>query len=141
MLNTVILIGNVGKTPEIRTMQDGTMVASFSVATSESWKDKNTSERKQKTEWHNISVFNKAIIDIIKLYVKKGSRVYIEGSIQNDKWDKDGVTHYMTKIVIKPYSGNLRLLDGKSEESQNHSTNPSASQNESSQNLDDEIPF
>jgi len=113
-LNKVTLIGNVGQDPEIRTMQDGRQMASFSVATTESWKDKATGEKRDKTEWHNISVFSEGLVRVIQSYVKKGSKLYIEGQLKTDKYtDKDGIERYSTKIVLQNYSGTIILLDSR----------------------------
>lgn len=113
-LNKALIIGNVGKDPEIRSMQSGDTVASFSIATSESWKDKASGERKEKTEWHRISCFNQGLNKVIEKYVKKGTKIYIEGQIETRKWtDKDGVEKYSTEIVLRPFRGELVLLGGK----------------------------
>lgn len=116
-VNKVILVGNVGKDPEIRSTQDGKEIASLSLATSDSWKDKSTGERKEKTEWHRISVFNDGLVGVIKNYVKKGSKLYIEGQIQTRKWtDKDGVEKYSTEVVLQNYGGVLQMLDSKKDD-------------------------
>src|ERR1700685_1660703 len=100
-VNKVILVGNLGKDPEIRSTQDGREIASFSLATSQSWKDNATGERKEKTEWHNIVVFNTNLVGVVKNYVKKGSKLYIEGALQTRKWtDKDGRERYSTEVVL-----------------------------------------
>lgn len=113
-VNKVILIGNVGKDPEIRSTQDGREIANLSIATSESWKDKNTGERKEKTEWHRISIFNEGLVGVVKNYVKKGSKLYIEGQLQTRKWtDKDGVEKYSTEVVLQNFGGTLVMLDSK----------------------------
>jgi single-strand DNA-binding protein len=113
-LNKVTLIGNLGKAPEIRKTQSGKPIASFSIATSESWKDKQTGEKKEKTEWHNIVVFNEGLAGVVERYVKKGSKVYIEGALQTRKWqDKDGHDRYTTEVVLQGYSGALIMLDGR----------------------------
>lgn len=113
-VNKVILIGNLGKDPEIRSMQSGDKVASFSIATSENWKDKATGERKEKTEWHRISCFNQGLVKVIESYVKKGSKVYIEGQLETRKWtDKDGQEKYSTEVVLRPFRGELTMLDSK----------------------------
>lgn len=113
-VNKVILIGNVGNDPEIRAMQSGDKVASFSVATSESWKDKTSGEKKEKTEWHRVSVWNQGLVKVIESYVKKGSKVYLEGALETRKWqDKDGQDKYTTEIVLKAYRGELVLLGSK----------------------------
>lgn len=142
MLNKVTLIGNLGKDPEIRTTQDGREIASFGLATSESWKDKNTGERKSKTEWHKIVVFNPGIIGVIKSYVKKGSKLYLEGSLQTRKWEKDGIDHYTTEIVLAAFNGTLKLLDSKSDNQDVHKAdyNQDASGGNNC-DLNDEIPF
>lgn len=112
-VNKVIIIGNCGKDPEVRTMQNGSKVANLSLATSESWKDKATGERKEKTEWHRVVVFG-ALADIVERYVKKGSKVYVSGSLQTRKWtDKDGHDKYSTEIVLQGFNSELTLLDGR----------------------------
>lgn len=140
-VNKVILIGNVGKDPEIRSMQDGKEIADFSIATSESWKDKSTGERKEKTEWHRIVVFNEGLVRVIKSYVKKGSKLYLEGQLQTRKWtDKDGVEKYSTEIVLQNFGGTLVMLDSKKSEApseKSYQAEPSAP----SVLSDDEIPF
>lgn len=113
-LNKVILIGNVGKDPEIRQTQAGDSVANFSLATSESWKDRATGEKFERTEWHNIAVFSEGIVKIIQSYVKKGSKIYVEGKLQTRKWqDKDGKDRYTTEILLQSYNSKLVLLDKK----------------------------
>jgi single-strand DNA-binding protein len=112
-VNKVILVGNLGKDPEIRSTQDGREIASFSLATSETWKDKNSGERKEKTEWHNIVIFNPNLVTVVKNYVKKGSKLYIEGALQTRKWtDKEGHDRYSTEVVLQNYNGSLTMLDG-----------------------------
>jgi single-strand DNA-binding protein len=112
-VNKVILIGNLGKDPEVRTMQNGNKVANLSLATSESWKDKATGERKEKTEWHRVVIFGN-LADIAERYLKKGSKVYVSGSLQTRKWqDKDGNDKYSTEVVLQGYGGELTMLDGK----------------------------
>lgn len=114
-LNKVQLIGNVGKDPEVRSMQDGRELAYFSLATTESWRDKATGERKDKTEWHRIVVFNDGIVNIVKNYVKKGTRLYLEGSLQTRKWtDDSNHERYTTEIVLQGFNSTLFMLDGKS---------------------------
>ncbi len=113
-LNKVMLIGNLGKDPEIRSMGNGGKVASFSIATSETWKDKQSGERREKTEWHNIVIFNEHLIRVAENYLKKGSKVYIEGSLQTRKWeDREGVTKYTTEIVLQRFNGELTMLDSR----------------------------
>lgn len=109
-INKVILVGICGKDPEIKQTKDGKEIASFSLATNEKWKDKSNGEQKEKTEWHNISVFG-GIVGIVKNYVKKGSKLYIEGKLQTDKYEKDGVEKYTTKIVIQGFNSTLQLLN------------------------------
>ncbi len=113
-VNKVILIGNVGKDPEVRTFNNGGKVCNFSIATSESWKDKQTGERKEKTDWHNVAVFNEGLVGIIERYVKKGSKVYIEGALKTRKWqDRDGNDRYTTEVVLQGFNGNMTLLDSR----------------------------
>lgn len=110
-INKVILVGNVGQEPEIRNTQDGREIASFSIATTESWKDKNSGEKKEKTEWHRIVIFSPNLVSIVKLYVKKGSKLYIEGAIQTRKWkDNAGVEKYTTEVVLQQYNSTLQIL-------------------------------
>jgi len=114
-LNKVTLIGNLGKDPDIRSMQDGREVASFSVATSESWKDKTSGERKERTEWHRVVVFSQPLVNIIKNNVKKGSRLFLEGSLQTRKWtDQSGNDKYTTEVVLQPFGGTMMMLDARS---------------------------
>lgn len=114
-VNKVILLGNVGADPEIRSTNAGKEIANIRIATSESWKDKMTGERKDKTEWHSVVVFNEGLVNVIKNYVKKGSKLYIEGALQTRKWqDKEGKDRYTTEIVLQGYNGNLTMLDSKS---------------------------
>jgi single-strand DNA-binding protein len=114
-VNKVILIGNLGKDPEIRRTQDGRPIANLSVATSESWRDKNTGERKEKTEWHRVVIFNEGLCKIVEQYLKKGSKVYLEGALQTRKWtDKDGNDKYSTEVVLQGFNSSLTMLDGKS---------------------------
>ena len=113
-VNRVILLGNVGQDPEIRSTQDGREIASFSLATSESWTDKKTGEKIQKTEWHRIVIFSQGLVGIVKNYVKKGSKLYLEGSIQTRKWeDREGVEKYVTEIVLQNFNSTLQILDSK----------------------------
>ena len=111
-INKVILVGNVGNDPEVKTFQSGDRVVNFSIATSESWKDKETGEQKSVTEWHKIAIFNTGLIDITDRFVKKGMKVYIEGQLQTRKWqDANGTDKYSTEIVLQKYRGELVLLD------------------------------
>jgi single-strand DNA-binding protein len=111
-VNKVILVGNLGKDPEIRRTQDGRPIANLSVATSESWRDKTSGERKEKTEWHRVVIFNEGLCKIAEQYLKKGSKVYLEGSLQTRKWqDKDGVEKYSTEVVLQGFNSQLTMLD------------------------------
>jgi single-strand DNA-binding protein len=113
-VNKVILIGNLGRDPEIRTTQDGTRVANLSIATSETWRDKGSGERREKTEWHRVVVFNDRIVDVAERYLKKGATVYIEGQLQTRKWtDQSGVEKYTTEVVLQKYRGELTMLGGR----------------------------
>ena len=154
-INKVILIGNLGRDPEIRYAQNGNKIANFSVATSESWKDKQSGERREKTEWHRIVVFNEGLATIVEKYVKKGSKVYIEGALQTNKWqDKEtGADRYTTEVVLQGFNSSLTMLDGRTEISGSNSpeieNSPDWSKTQSdmtantsaSEDLDDEIPF
>jgi single-strand DNA-binding protein len=111
-VNKVILVGNLGKDPEIRRTQDGRPIANLSVATSESWRDKATGERKEKTEWHRVVIFSEGLCKIAEQYLKKGSKVYLEGQLQTRKWqDKDGNDKYSTEVVLQNFNSNLTMLD------------------------------
>ena len=113
-VNKVILIGNLGADPEIRRTQDGRPIANLRIATSESWRDKNTGERKEKTEWHRVVIFNEGLCKVVEQYVKKGSKVYIEGALQTRKWqDKDGQDRYSTEVVLQGFNSTLTMLDGR----------------------------
>ncbi|MEQ8827167.1 MAG: single-stranded DNA-binding protein, partial [Parvibaculum sp.] len=115
-VNKVILIGNLGADPEIRRTQDGRPIANLSVATSESWRDKNTGERREKTEWHRVVIFNEGLCKIAENYLKKGSKVYLEGQLQTRKWqDQSGQDKYSTEVVLQGFNGNLTMLDGRNE--------------------------
>ena len=113
-VNKVILVGNLGRDPEIRYAQDGTKIVTFSMATSENWKDKNTGERREKTEWHRVVLFNERLADVAEKYLHKGSKVYIEGALQTRKWTgNDGVEKYTTEVVLQRYRGELTMLDSR----------------------------
>lgn len=113
-VNKVILIGNLGRDPEVRTMQDGNPVVNLSIATSESWRDKNSGERREKTEWHRVVIFNDRLADVAQKYLRKGSKVYLEGQLQTRKWtDQSGVEKYSTEVVLQRYRGELTMLDGR----------------------------
>ena len=114
-VNKVILVGNLGKDPEIRRTQDGRPIANLSVATSESWRDKATGERKEKTEWHRVVIFNEGLCKVAEQYLKKGAKVYIEGQLQTRKWtDQAGVEKYSTEVVLQGFNSSLTMLDGRS---------------------------
>jgi single-strand DNA-binding protein len=112
-VNKVILVGNLGKDPEIRRTQDGRPIANLSVATSETWRDKATGERKEKTEWHRVVIFNEGLCKVAEQYLKKGAKVYLEGQLQTRKWtDQSGVEKYSTEVVLQGFNSNLTMLDG-----------------------------
>jgi single-strand DNA-binding protein len=113
-VNKVILIGNLGRDPEVRHAQDGTKIVSLNVATSETWKDRGSGERREKTEWHRVVIFNDRVADVAERYLKKGSKVYLEGALQTRKWtDQSGTEKYTTEVVIGKFKGELTLLDGR----------------------------
>lgn len=115
-VNKVILIGNVGADPEIRRTQSGTPIANLRIATSEAWRDRNSGERREKTEWHNVVVFNEGLCKVVEQYVKKGAKLYIEGQLQTRKWqDKDGNDRYSTEVVLQGFNSTLTMLDGRGE--------------------------
>jgi len=113
-VNKVILIGNLGRDPEVRSFQNGGKVCNLRIATSETWKDKNTGERREKTEWHSVAVFQEGLVRIAEQYLRKGSKVYIEGQLQTRKWqDQSGQDKYSTEVVLQGYGGTLTMLDGR----------------------------
>lgn len=115
-VNKVILIGNLGADPEIRRLNSGDAVANLRIATSESWRDRNSGERKERTEWHSVVIFNDNLVKVVEQYLKKGAKVYIEGQLQTRKWqDQQGNDRYTTEIVLQKYRGELQMLDGRSE--------------------------
>lgn len=156
-VNKVILVGNLGRDPEVRFNQEGGKIVNLSVATSESWKDKATGERRDRTEWHRVVVFNDHLSDIAERYLKKGSKVYIEGQLQTRKWaDQAGVEKYTTEIVLSRFKGEMTLLDSKGSSgggeedydspyagglSSGSSANSSLGSSSSFRDLDDEVPF
>ena len=145
-LNKVLLIGRLGADPEIKEMVNGKSVARLSLATSQSWKDKNTGEKKEKTEWHRIVVFNEGLVNVVKQYLKKGAQIYVEGKISTRKWkdESTGQDKYSTEVVIQGYNSSLTMLgSGNSSISSNQDNNQSIENtSQASQNdLDDEIPF
>ena len=113
-VNKVILVGNLGRDPEIRSTQDGTRVANLSLATSESWRDKNSGERRERTEWHRVVIFNERLVDVVEKYLHKGSKVYLEGALQTRKWtDQSGAEKYTTEVVLQRFRGELVMLDSR----------------------------
>jgi single-strand DNA-binding protein len=149
-VNKVILVGNLGKDPEVRTMQDGGKVVQLSLATTESWRDKETQERKDKTEWHRVVIFNEKLGEVAEKYMRKGSKVYVEGQLQTRKWtDQSGQEKYSTEVVLQRFRGEITMLDSKGVNSGEGSTSfepantgGSASLSASSMaDIDDEIPF
>lgn len=155
-VNKVILVGNLGRDPEIRTLNSGDRVANLSIATSETWRDKATGERKEKTEWHRVVIFNDNLAKVAENYLRKGSKVYIEGALQTRKWtDQSGQERYSTEVVIQRFRGDLTLLDGRGEGggaprdsdyggggfSSGPRTQSPGPREDFSADLDDEIPF
>jgi len=114
-VNKVILVGNLGRDPEIRSFQNGGRVANLSVATSENWRDKASGERKERTEWHRVAIFNDRLVEVVEKYLKKGAKVYIEGQLETRKWtDQSGQEKYTTEVVLRQFRGELTMLDGRS---------------------------
>ena len=155
-VNKVILLGNLGRDPEIRSMQSGNKMATFSIATSKRWKDKNTQEYKDKTSWHNIVVFSEGLVDIVEKYVKKGAKIYLEGELNTRKWlDQDGNDRYSTEVILQGYNSNLTLLGSRNnnteqiadesiETNQNNqsiSNDSNTDQQKSNDSEDEDIPF
>lgn len=147
-VNKVILIGNLGADPEIRRTQDGRPIANLRIATSESWRDKATGERKEKTEWHRVVVFNEGLCRIAEQYLKKGSKVYIEGQLQTRKWqDQSGQDKYSTEVVLQGFNSQLTMLDGAGEQREQSISEratpkgPASNGQSSSDDIDDSIPF
>ena len=145
-LNKVLLIGRLGADPEVKQMVNGKSVARISLATSQTWKDKNTGEKKEKTEWHRIVVFNEGLVNVVQQYLKKGAQVYVEGQLSTRKWkdEQSGQDKYSTEILIQGYNSSLTMLGGSSQNTiSSQDTNQSIENNSpASQNdLDDDIPF
>tara|TARA_B100000700_G_scaffold151876_1_gene168577 strand:- start:48 stop:539 length:492 start_codon:yes stop_codon:yes gene_type:complete len=152
-VNKVILLGNLGRDPEIRSMQSGSKMATFSIATSKRWKDKNTQEQKEKTSWHNIVVFGDGLVEIVEKYVKKGSKLYVEGELQTRKWqDQDGNDRYSTEVILQGFNSNLTLLDSRGNQNIENNSNSNqtddiksdSSNNQNSNDSDEneeDIPF
>tara|TARA_E500000331_G_scaffold91438_1_gene87506 strand:+ start:605 stop:1051 length:447 start_codon:yes stop_codon:yes gene_type:complete len=144
-LNKVMLIGRLGQDPEVRNTQDGRSLCTFSIATSESWNDKNTGEKREKTEWHRIVVFNEGLVNIVQQYVKKGSNVFIEGQLQTRKWeDKDGIEKYTTEVVLQGFNSTFKMLDNRNSGSNDNNFSQDNAISDSSNfdtEIDDDIPF
>ena len=148
-LNKVLLIGRLGADPEIKQMVNGKSVARLSLATSNTWKDKNTGEKKEKTEWHRVVIFNEGLVNVVKQYVKKGAQVYIEGQLTTRKWkdEKSGLDRYSTEVVLQGFNSSFKILSNKNsqiESLQKNNTEKSSLPNDEnipSNDLDDEIPF
>jgi single-strand DNA-binding protein len=154
-VNKVILIGNLGRDPEVRSFQNGGKVCNLALATSEQWKDKNTGERQERTQWHQIAIFNEGLVRIAEQYLKKGSKVYIEGQLETRKWqDQSGNDRYTTEVVLRGYGSAMTMLDsrnagssgggssdGGSSYGQDSSSSYGQSSSDFSNDLDDEIPF
>jgi len=144
-VNKVVLIGNLGKDPEVRRMTSGEPVVNLSVATSETWKDKNSGERKERTEWHRVVIFNENLAKVAEQYLRKGSKVYLEGALQTRKWtDKDGVEKYSTEVVLQRFRGELVMLDTRGGEGGGNRDRVGASEAPASfqrDEMEDEIPF
>ena len=156
-VNKVILIGNLGRDPEVRSFQNGGKVCNLRIATSETWKDRNTGERREKTEWHTVAIFNENLVRLAEQYLKKGSKVYIEGQLETRKWqDQSGQDRYSTEVVLRPYRGEITFLDGRDggggggggyggssggdDGGGGYDSGPSQG-GSSNRDLDDEIPF
>lgn len=135
-INKVTLLGNLGKDPVIRTAQNGSKIASFSLATSDIWNDKQTGERRERTEWHSVVIFNEHLVNIVEKYVRKGSKIYIEGKLQTRKWtDQQGIERFVTEVILDRFNGEIVLLSsntGQTQNTSNHTVN---------QDLDNDIPF
>lgn len=148
-VNKAVVLGNLGQDPEVRTTQSGSKICTLSIATSEQWKDKTTGEKKERTEWHRVVIFNEPLVNVAEKYLKKGSKVYIEGMMQTRKWtDKNGVDRYTTEIVLKPFVGTLALVDSRGSGGvqpggeDDYSTGTAAQPQQTlAQEMDDEIPF
>lgn len=142
-VNKVILVGNLGADPDIRRTNNGDPIVNMRIATSESWKDKSTGERKERSEWHNVVIFNEGLAKVAENYLKKGSKVYVEGQLQTRKWqDKDGNDRYSTEVVLQRYRGELAMLDGRGEGgSKGPQASPKQMPKHDLDDLDDSIPF
>lgn len=138
-VNKVIILGHLGRDPEVRSFQSGGKVCNLRVATSETWKDKQTGERKERTEWHSVAIMADGLVRIAEQYLRKGSKVYLEGQLETRKWqDQSGADRYSTEIVLRPYNSTMVLLDGRLEGHADHNAMPPAT---GGRDIDDEIPF
>ncbi|MCM2562447.1 single-stranded DNA-binding protein [Lutimaribacter sp. EGI FJ00015] len=160
-VNKVILVGNLGRDPEVRTFQNGGRVCNLRIATSENWKDRNTGERRERTEWHSVAIFNENLARLAEQYLRKGSKVYVEGKLETRKWqDQSGQDRYSTEVVLRPYAGELTFLDSRDsggggggggsqgggydsggDYGGGYDSGPGSSAPAPSRDLDDEIPF
>ena len=152
-VNKVIIVGNLGKDPEVRTFPNGGKVCNFPVATSETWRDRNSGEKQERTQWHNIAIFSEPLVNIAERFLKKGSKIFVEGQLETRKWqDNTGADRYSTEVVLRPYKGELTLLDNKPETDNTQRDSVSETTSVMPQNLenspsfevddfDDEIPF
>ena len=149
-VNKVIIMGNLGKDPEIRNFPNGGRVCNFSVATSESWRDKNSGEKQERTQWHNISILSDPLVNIAERFLKKGSKVYLEGQLETRKWqDNSGSDRYSTEVVLRPYKGEITLIDNKADSNMSNEPISNNQMDEIQENsvspnvddFDDEIPF
>ena len=137
-VNKVILLGNVGQAPVIRTTQDGKKIATFSLATSEKWKDRTTNEWKEKREWHRVVVFSDGLVGIIEKYIQKGTRIFLEGTLQTRKWtNKDGVEQFATEVILQGFNNKLEIIESKKGESEVQEVNG----NVADSSFDDNVPF
>ena len=147
-VNKVILVGNLGRDPEIRALQSGGKIANLSLATSETWRDKNSGEKQERTEWHRIVIFNEKLVEVVERYVKKGTKLYVEGQLQTRKWtDNNGHNRYSTEIVLQRFRGEIQILSGGAERDGGGAPHNggygggSGGGGKKNQDLDDEIPF
>lgn len=153
-VNKVILVGNLGRDPEVRSFQSGDKVCNLSIATSESWKDRTSGERKERTEWHKVVIYNQQLIGVAERFLSKGSKVYLEGKLETRKYEKDGTDHYVTEVALRQFGGELTLLDGPQGSSEGGPgrgdgpatgrgapSDPPSGGSSARNPLDDEIPF
>lgn len=141
-INKVIIVGNLGADPEVRSFNNGGKVCNLRIATSESWKDKSTGERKEKSEWHSVAIFQEGLVGVCEKYLRKGSKVYIEGKLQTRKWqDQSGNDRYSTEVVLQGFDGKLEMLDGKKGDGPAHQNNDGFQGGASNADLDDSVPW